>query len=264
MLPRSVAVTLPSRPPRCAHARFRCRRPTRDNPPVPGAPTRRIVGVLPAAGYATRLAPLGLAGSKELLPVDGRPLLDHAVHRARLGGAGEVRVVTRPDKADVRRRAEVLGATVVLARPASAAASVAAGTDGLAPDDVALVVFPDTVWEPEDGLARLVARLVDGVDAVLGCFRWADARRGDTVELGPGGRVASLEVKPPAPRSDLVWGCAAVRVGALAGLSGREHVGDLLAERLADLTVLGVVLSDRYVDVGTPESVAAVAGRGGS
>ena len=41
----------------------------------------RLVGVLPAAGHAERLQPLD--GSKELLEIRGRPVLDYAVERLR-------------------------------------------------------------------------------------------------------------------------------------------------------------------------------------
>ncbi|HZB36129.1 MAG TPA: NTP transferase domain-containing protein [Gaiellaceae bacterium] len=56
----------------------------------------RIVGVVPAAGHATRLQPL--EGSKELLEIGGRPVFDYLVERLRAGGAEEIRVVTRPEK----------------------------------------------------------------------------------------------------------------------------------------------------------------------
>jgi hypothetical protein len=42
-------------------------------------PKPAIVGVVPAAGYATRLQPL--AGSKELLQVRGRPVIDYLLTR---------------------------------------------------------------------------------------------------------------------------------------------------------------------------------------
>jgi len=96
--------------------------------------------VLPAAGHAARLQPL--AGSKELLELAGRPVLDYAVERMRAGGAAEIRVVTRPDKGDVRTHAHELGLTVVDAEPETLAESIATGAEGLAPDDVVLIDLP--------------------------------------------------------------------------------------------------------------------------
>ena len=59
-----------------------------------------IVGILPAAGYAVRLQPLEC--SKEMLEIGGRPVIDYLVERMRAGGCEELRVVTRPEKQDVR------------------------------------------------------------------------------------------------------------------------------------------------------------------
>ena len=58
-----------------------------------------IVGVIPAAGRATRLQPLSL--SKEVQPISGRPVMDYLLKRLQRGGCAELRVVTRPEKLDV-------------------------------------------------------------------------------------------------------------------------------------------------------------------
>ena len=121
-----------------------------------------IVGLLPAAGYATRLQPLDC--SKEVLPVGGRPVIDYTVERMRLAGATELVVVTREEKDDVAAYARGVGATVVLARPETVTASFAAGVRRLADDDVALLGWPDAIWEPRDGYRPLVAAVEAGLD----------------------------------------------------------------------------------------------------
>ena len=119
-----------------------------------------VVGVVPAAGYALRLQPL--PHSKEVLEVGGRPIMDYLVDRMWAGGADEVRVVTRPEKTDVIANAERLGASVVLARPATINDSLAAGIAGLAPADIVLLGFPDSLWDPPDGFRRLADAVVAG------------------------------------------------------------------------------------------------------
>jgi dTDP-glucose pyrophosphorylase len=57
-----------------------------------------IVGVVPAAGHAERLRGL-IDGSKELIPVRGRPVVDVLLDRLAL--ADELRVVVRPAKRDL-------------------------------------------------------------------------------------------------------------------------------------------------------------------
>jgi glucose-1-phosphate thymidylyltransferase len=211
-----------------------------------------IVGVVPAAGLATRLQPL--EASKELLEVGGRPVIDYLLERMRAGGAGELRVVTRPDKADVIAHARTAGASVILGTPSSAAESFSLGIGGLEPSDVVLLGFPDTIWEPRDGYARLVEHL-GGDDAALGLFRTPDLSRSDVVVLD-GERVTGIAVKPQAPPSDLIWGCAAVRCSALEGLARYTEAGTLLDGLAKAGRVRGVYLSDSWVDIGTPESLA--------
>jgi len=225
------------------------------------ATPQEIVGILPAAGYATRLHSAGLVGSKELVEVDGRSTLEHAIARLRLGGATDVRVVTRPEKGDVVIRALAAGATVIEGRPPTAAASVALGVADLTEDQVVLIDFPDMVWEPEDGFRPVLAALVgpaSGPDVSFGCFEVDEPERGDVVELDGSGRVVGIEVKPSNPRSNLVWGCAATTVGVLDGLAGFEHVGDLFTAHLPRLHLVGRRLPGRLLDIGTPEALASL------
>ena len=212
----------------------------------------RVVGVVPAAGLATRLQPL--EASKELLEIGGRPVIDYLLERMRAGGAEELRVVTRPEKADVIDHARRAGATVTLGAPASAAESFSLALAGLEPDDVVLLGFPDTIWEPLDGFARLVEQL-GGDDAALGLFRTPDLARSDVVVLD-GDRIGAIAVKPETPPSDLIWGCAAVRRSALEGLAEHTEAGTLLDGLAKAGRVRGVYLSDSWVDIGTPEALA--------
>jgi glucose-1-phosphate thymidylyltransferase len=210
-----------------------------------------IVGVIPAAGYATRLQPL--TGSKEVVAVRGRPVIEHLVERMRRGGSTRLRVVTRPEKQDVIDICGRMDAEAVLANPPTVAASIAAGLDGLAPADVVLIGFPDTLWEPVDGYRRLVDGVHAGAEVALGlfCVHASDLSRSDVV-LTDGLRVRAVDVKPARPRSSLVWGCAAARVRALDGLELSEWPGTHF-DRLcrSSIEVRGYAMSDRWLDIGT-------------
>ena len=211
-----------------------------------------IVGVIPAAGHATRLG--ALPCSKEVLPVGGRPVLEYVFERMRRAAA-EIRVVTRPEKADVAQHARRLGALVLEGGPASVAESVLLGCEELAPDDVVLLGLPDSIWEPEDGFVQLVDALDATTTVALGCFRSAELERSDVVVVDDLGRVRSVQVKPDRPASDLVWGCAAARAHALAGLADVDEPGRLF-DRLARRGVVGaVVFPGEFVDIGTPEAL---------
>jgi glucose-1-phosphate thymidylyltransferase len=210
-----------------------------------------VVGIVPAAGYATRLQPLNC--SKEVVPVGGRPVMDYLLERMRAGGASEIRVVTRPEKRDVIEHAESLEAVVVLARPATTSESFVAGLQGLEPEDVALLGWPDTLWEPPDGYRSLVDAVERGSEIALGLFELAqDLERSDVISFDEAGGIDGIKVKPARPPSSWIWGCAAARVRALAGLGAEEWPGsyfDLLCRQGVELH--GERLSNVWLDVGT-------------
>jgi glucose-1-phosphate thymidylyltransferase len=211
-----------------------------------------IVGVIPAAGYATRLQPI--PGSKEVLPVRGKPVMDYLVERMRVGGCTRLLVVTRPEKADVIAHAEELGAEVVRAYPQSVSESLLAGMKGLDGKDIVLIGFPDTIWAPETGYVPLTRAVQSGCDVALGLFRIqpSELSRSDAVVLRDDGRIERVEVKRANPSSEWIWGCAAARVDTLAGLGRSEWPGgyfDLLCGEGYD--VCGSRLSDVWIDIGT-------------
>ena len=214
----------------------------------------RVVGVLPAAGRADRLQPL--YGSKELLEVDGRPVMDYAVERLRAASPDEIRVVTRPDKPDVRHHALALGLTVVEAEPPTLADSIATGAAGLAQDDLVLIALPDSVWQPADGFTLLLRALTPGVDLVLAVFRSSEPERGDVVDVGPDGAARAVAVKPVEPDGSLVWGAVAARAAALSGLGRHSEPGHLFDELARSGRALAVRFPGEFIDIGTKEALA--------
>jgi glucose-1-phosphate thymidylyltransferase len=213
-----------------------------------------IVGVVPAAGYATRLQPLDV--SKEMLDVDGRPVIDYVVERMRVAGCEEVRVVTRPEKEDVVAYANAAGATLVLAHPEHINASFAAGLAGLEREDIVLLGFPDSLWEPLDGFGRLVETVRAGCEVALGLFHAPGLTGSDFVTLDGSGRITGFHIKPQTPPSGWIWGCAAARAGALEGLEREEWPSAFMeSRRRRGLDLVGIPLSDSYLDIGTPESL---------
>ena len=217
-----------------------------------------MVGVIPAAGFARRLGPLPC--SKEVLPVGGRPVMDYLVERMCAVDGAELRVVTRPEKRDVVAHARRLGARVIEGRPASVGESVCLGLAGVAPDDVVLLGFPDSMWDPLDGFATLAGALGDGVEVVLGCFRSRELERSDVVVLEERGVVEAVQVKPSRPASDWVWGCCAARMRALDGLARHDEPGTLFDELAGAGVVRGVRFEGEFLDIGTPEALERVRG----
>jgi glucose-1-phosphate thymidylyltransferase len=212
-----------------------------------------VVGVIPAAGYATRLQPLGI--SKEVYPVGGRPVIEYLVERMRAAPCDDLCVVTRSDKLDVIDNARRNGVRVVVARPPTLARSILEGVRGLADDDVVLLGFPDSVWEPVDGYAHILELVGEGWEVALGLFRAADLRRYEPVVLDEAGRVLRIEFKPERPSSGWIWGCAAASARTLTGLEHEDEPGIFFNSLCETGSVAGVALSGPYVDIGTREGL---------
>jgi glucose-1-phosphate thymidylyltransferase len=212
-----------------------------------------VIGVIPAAGYATRLG--AMPSSKEMLEIDGEPVIEHLVARMEAGGCTEIRVVTRPEKADIRQYAVQRGLTVVLARPPHVGASVAAGLAGCDQELLVALGYPDTLWEPLDGFATLRALVGGRTEVVLGLFDTPDAARSDVVVTDESGRVTEILVKPPHPPSTLIWGCLVARAAALAGIDRVEWPSELLRPLIGKGRMKAHYLSDRWLDIGTPEAL---------
>jgi NDP-sugar pyrophosphorylase family protein len=198
--------------------------------------------------------------SKEILPIRGRPVIDYLIERMRTAPCSELRVVTRPDKEDVTRHAETHGAIVVLAHPQSVSESLLAAMQDLAPTDIVLFGFPDTIWEPVDGYRRLVDAVGMGYDIALGLFRTDEPERSDVVRFTDSWLITAVEVKWQNPSSNWIWGCGAARVHALEGIGSEQEPGVYFDRYCKTRDVIGVWLSDSIVDIGTKEALRRMSG----
>jgi glucose-1-phosphate thymidylyltransferase len=118
-----------------------------------------------------------------------------------------------------------------------------------------VVGLPDTIWFPEDALARLPD---DGLSFLL--FPVEHPELFDAVVLGEDDRVEAIEVKQPAPRSSWIWGAFKMPGRVFHDLHalwqepgrGDEYIGTLVNAWLArGNRATGVRAGDSYVDVGT-------------
>lgn len=225
---------------------------------MPLSSSTAVVGVVPAAGYGRRLGRKPC--SKEVLLVGGRPVIDYLLDRLVRAGCTEIRVVARPEKTDVVAHARGRGALVVTGHPDSVAESLLLGLRGLGNDDIVLFGFPDTLWEPDDGFVVLAECVRSGTDLVLGLFEGREPERADVVQLSATGVVTSVAVKPRQPSSSIVWGCGAARARILWGLEAFSEPGSYFDSLAREGMVKGIVLSDSYIDIGTPNALREAAG----
>jgi glucose-1-phosphate thymidylyltransferase len=224
-------------------------------------------GIVPAAGIGSRIQPL--AFSKELLPVGSR--LDAGVERPRAvgeylvermirGGATKICFVISPRKSDIIAYfAGVLGdvrfAYVVQETPGGLCDAIFQALPLLAPDEPVLVGLPDTIWFPDDALARLPDDRLSFL-----CFPVAEPRHFDAVISDPAGWISEIQVKHAEPRSHWVWGAFKLPARVLAELHalwrepGRNdlYIGTLVNAWLArGGRAFASYAGTDYVDVGT-------------
>ena len=223
-------------------------------------------GIIPAAGGGSRIQPL--AFSKELLPVgsqlvDGserpRAVSEYLVERMLRGGADRLCFVISPGKGDIVSYygGQVGSARIcytVQPRPAGLCDALFRALPFIAPGEEVLVGLPDTVWFPEDALARLPG----GLSFLL--FPVATPELFDAVVTGSDGSVRRIEVKAPAPHTRWVWGAFKAPAAILAELHrlwlerrcADEYVGSLVNAWLErGGRARAVRAGESYVDVGT-------------
>ncbi|HET7343525.1 MAG TPA: glucose-1-phosphate thymidylyltransferase RfbA [Methylomirabilota bacterium] len=164
-------------------------------------------GIILAGGSGTRLYPLTLAVSKQLVPVYNKPMVYYPLSTLMLAGVREILVITTPhDRAAFERllgRGEDLGLRISYAvqeRPNGIAEAFRIGRDFIAAAPVALVLGDNLFYGhglPES-LRRAAERPAGGT---IFAYWVRDPERYGVVEFDAAGRAVSIEEKPRQPRS---------------------------------------------------------------
>lgn len=194
-----------------------------------------IVALVLAAGAATRFG-----GRKQLAPLHGRPLLEHALRAAEAGPATATVVVLGADAEEIERGVELGGATVVRCRDweRGQGASLRAGLAVVAPEaGAALVTLGDEPFVPPAASERLLAARRPGLGALRAAY---DGRPGHPVlierELFAPLIAAPAETNPATLLRAV--GIAAVECGDLgdpADVDTPEQLAALERERKSDM-----------------------------
>ena len=261
--------------------------------PRPGRPG--VIGLIPAAGRASRIAPLPC--SKEVLPVGLREVngpegpaqrVQVACHclleRLRRAGVERAYVVLGHGKWDIPAylgdgsAVGVQLAYLTVADSLSAVYTVDRAYPFVA-DALIAFGFPDILFRPADAYDRLLQRqAATGADVVLGLFPTDRPDKADMVAADADGSVRRVVVKPGRTDLRLSW-ITAVWTPAFTAylhsftrerMSGRGqslhggelHIGDVLRAAIDDgVPVNSVAFAEGlYRDIGTPEDLAAALG----
>ncbi|KQX69909.1 glucose-1-phosphate thymidylyltransferase RfbA [Angustibacter sp. Root456] len=164
-------------------------------------------GIILAGGSGTRLHPVTLGVSKQLVPVYDKPMIYYPLSMLIMAGIRDVLVITTPhDAAQFERLlgdGSQFGISITFAtqpNPNGLAQAFVIGADFVGSDKVALVLGDNIFYGP--GLGTQLRRHTDLTGGLVYAYRVSDPTAYGVVEFDADGRAVSLEEKPTAPRSD--------------------------------------------------------------
>jgi glucose-1-phosphate thymidylyltransferase len=164
-------------------------------------------GIVLAGGSGTRLFPVTMAVSKQLIPVYDKPMIYYPLSTLMLAGIRDILVITTPHEQDGFRRllgdGGQFGIRIVYAsqpKPEGLAQAFIIGRDFVGRDGVALALGDNIFYG--NNLAEIVQRATKRQKgATVFAYRVRDPQRYGVVEFDPGGKAVGLQEKPEKPRS---------------------------------------------------------------
>lgn len=164
-------------------------------------------GIILAGGSGTRLHPLTLAVSKQLMPVYDKPMIYYPLSVLMMAGIREILIISTPH--DMPMFQKLLGdgrslgcefSYEIQEKPEGLAQAFTIGEKFIGNDKVALILGDNIFYG--SGLARLLQSNNDPDGGIVYAYHVQDPERYGVVEFDDDNKVISIEEKPSQPKSN--------------------------------------------------------------